>query len=155
MKVKLNRYLKKHNINYVEYNHQAVFTVEESRDLKKEIPGLHCKTLFLKDNFGKFYLFGLPGEKKLDSRKFRKLVGAKKIRFGTKEELKSEVDLVPGSVSIFGVVNSDTVVLVLDKEVWDAKKVGFHPNLNTSTLVLEHEDLKKFYDSLRNKKYIR
>jgi len=32
--------------------------------------------------------------------------------------------------------------------------VGFHPNQNTSTLVLKHEDLKKFYDSLDNGKEI-
>ena len=32
--------------------------------------------------------------------------------------------------------------------------VGFHPNINTSTLELKHEDLKKFYDSLKAEKYI-
>ena len=149
MDKKLERYLKTHDVEYNEYKHDAVFTVEESKKLKKDLPGLHCKTLFLKGNKGNFYLVGLPADKRLDSKNLRKHLGVKKVRFGTPEELKKEVNLVPGSVSIFGIVNvKGNVLLVLDKEVWDAKEVGFHPNINTSTLVLKHEDLKKFYDSL-------
>ena len=153
MDEKLKNYLKKHGILYKEYQHPAVFTVQESRKLKKKIPGLHCKTLFLKDNFGKFYLVGMPAEKMLDSKIFRNLLGIKKVRFGSPEELKTIIGLVPGGVSIFGMVNAKKgVVLVLDKEVWSAESIGFHPNVNTSTLVLKHKDLKKFYDSLNCEK---
>ena len=149
MDKKLEKYMKTHDVEYNEYKHDAVFTVEESKKLKKDLPGLHCKTLFLKDNKGNFYLVGLPANKRLDIKNLRKHLGVKKVRFGTPEELKKEINLVPGSVSIFGMVNvKGNVLLVLDKEVWDAKEIGFHPNINTSTLVLKHEDLKKFYDSL-------
>lgn len=153
MDKKLENYLKKHGIRFKEYEHSAVSTVEESRKLKNDIPGLHCKTLFLKDDSGKFYLVGLPAEKRLDSKIFRKLLGIKKVRFGSPEELKNITELVPGSVSIFGMVNAKKrSVLVLDGEVFSAKSVGFHPNINTSTIVLKHKDLKKFYDSLNCKK---
>jgi len=156
MESKLEGYLHKFQIEYVEHNHPAVFTVEESKKLKENIPGLHCKTLFLKDNNNNFYLLGMPAEKKLDSKKFREIFSLKKIRFATEEELKKQVNLLPGSVSIFGIIyaEKENVVLVLDKEVWSAKSVGFHPNVNTSTLELKHVDLKKFYDSLSNKKKI-
>ena len=152
----LEKYLKEHDIKYIEHKHPAVFTVEESKNIKKTIPGLHCKCLFLKDNKGKYYLIGLPSDKRLDSKKFRWSIKAKKARFGTVEELKEEVNLTPGSVSIFGAIyiKGDEVKLILDKEVWLAKTTGFHPNVNTSTLEISHEELEKFYNSLKCDKEI-
>ena len=156
MDKKLKSYLDKHKVNYIIHKHKAVFTVEESKELKKKIPGLHCKTLFLKDSNGLFYLIGMPAEKRLDSKGFRKYVGAKKVRFGTAEELKKEVNLAPGSVSIFGsiYIKDKNTGLIIDKEVWQADRVGFHPNINTMTLEMSCENLKKFYNSLDCEKEI-
>jgi len=156
MDKKLEKYLKDNGIKYKEYEHAAVFTVEDSKNLKSEIPGLHCKTLFLKDNKGKFYLVGMAANKRLDSKVFRKLLGIKKIRFGSPEELKSHTKLTPGSVSILGIVNvkDKNVSLILDEEVYESDSSGFHPNINTSTIVIERKDLKIFYDSLKCEKHI-
>jgi len=152
----LEKYLDKYNVKYVEHKHKAVFTVEESKELKKEIPGLHCKCLFLKDSKGKFYLIGMPGEKRLDSKKFREKIGAKKVRFGTAKELKEKINLVPGSVSVFGAIyiKNQSTKLIIDKEVWRAERVGFHPNVNTATLELSHDNLEKFYNSLECEKEV-
>ena len=156
MDKELKKYLDKNNIKYKIHKHKAVFTVEESRDLKKKIPGLHCKTLFLKDSNRIYYLICMPAEKRLDNKKFRDLIEAKKVRFGTEEELKEKVNLIPGSVSIFGAIYiKDTKTkLIINKEVWLADKVGFHPNINISTLEINHEDLEKFYNSLKCEKEI-
>ena len=32
--------------------HEALFTVEQSRELRGDLPGGHCKSLFLKDKKG-------------------------------------------------------------------------------------------------------
>src|SRR3989344_3877964 len=119
MDIKLKNYLKLHSISYIGHEHEAVFTVEESRKLKS-------------------------------------LLEIKKLNFGSPEELKEKLNLTPGSVSIFGMINSkdSEVVLLIDKEVWDAEKTGFHPNINTSTLELNHEDLEKYYNSLSGEKSI-
>ncbi|MCH7568165.1 MAG: hypothetical protein IIA87_01975 [Nanoarchaeota archaeon] len=150
MERKLKNYLEKNNVKYVLHKHPAVFTVKESKRLKKNIPGLNCKTLFLKDNKRKFYLVGMPADKRLDNKKLRAHLNIRKIRFGTVEELKDKVNLTPGSVSIFGMIyiNSYNIKLILDKEVWESDVVGFHPNINTETLEIKHEDLEKFYNSL-------
>jgi Ala-tRNA(Pro) deacylase len=156
MDPKLLTYLKDHNLQFIEHKHEAVFTVEESKKLKQKIPGLHCKCLFLKDEKKKFYLIALPAEKRLDIKKLQLLLQVKKINFGSPEELKEKLNLTPGSVSIFGMINSNNfeVILILDKEVWDAEKTGFHPNINTSTLELNHSSLEKFYNSIAGEKKI-
>ena len=156
MDQKLKKYLDMYGVEYISHEHRAVYTVEESKDLKKEIPGLHCKCLFLKDSKGKFYLVGMSAEKRLDSKNFRKIIKAKKVRFGTVDELKEKVNLTPGSVSIFGAINieDEKTKLIIDKQVWLAKTTGFHPNINTSTLELTHVNLEKFYNSLKCDKEI-
>ena len=91
--------------------------------------------------------------KRLDLKALRERLNAKKkITFGSPEELKGHLNLTPGSVSIFGMIYSKDVELIIDREVWDSEKVGFHPNTNTATLELEHEDLKRFYDLIKSEK---
>ena len=160
MDSKLNSYLSKYKIQYEEFKHSAVFTVEDSHKIgkegKKEIPGLHCKCLFLKSDRRGLYLIGMPAVKRLDMKSLRKKLGVRKLHFASELELFEKLKLKPGSVSIFGLINNNEkdVVLILDKEVWDAKEVGFHPNQNTATLVLEHEDLEKYFNSLENEKEV-
>lgn len=150
----LNAYLEKHNIKYKIYEHKAVFTVEEAVKIKEKIPAQHAKCLFLKSQSNKFYLVAMNAFKKLNTNLLQKYLHVKKLRFASPEELKQELNLTPGSVSIFGMIYTDSVTLILDKEVWQADKVGFHPNINTATLVIDHENLGIFYNSLSTQKII-
>lgn len=150
----LKSYLEKHNIEYKIYPHKAVFTVAESKSIKEKIPGKHTKCLFLKDENDNFYLVAIPAEKRLDTKLLRKKFNLKELNFASPEELKKELNLTPGSVSIFGMIHSKSVFLIIDKELWNSKKVGFHPNINTSTLVLDHKNLEKFFNMIESKKEI-
>ena len=153
---KLKEYLDKNSVNYVLHRHSAVFTVAESSGNEEinKIPGLRCKTLFLKDESGIFYLVGMPGAKRLDIKKLEKHLSVKKLRFASEEELEREIKLKAGSVSIFGAINSSSVMLIIDKDVWSAITVCFHPNINTETLEIKHENLERYYRSLVNRKEI-
>ena len=156
MEEKLEKYLLRHNIGYVLHRHKAVFTVKES---KKEpdiisIPGLRTKSLFLRDKEKNFYLVCLPGEKRLDMKNLREKLKVKELHFASPEELKYHLDLTPGSVSIFGMINAKNVTLIIDEDVWEAEKTGFHPNINTATLEIDKEQLRKFVHSLNCKHII-
>ena len=74
------------------------------------------------------------------------------LHFASPEGLKKELNLTPGSVSIFGMIYAKNVYLIIDKELWQADEVSFHPNINTSTIVLNHQNLEKFYNTLTTKK---
>ena len=92
---------------------------------------------------------------KLNAQNLKRNVNAKgKLSFASAEELKEHLHLEPGHVSIFGMIYSKGVKLVLDKRIWKAPIVGFHPNVNTATLELTHESFKKFFDSLECEKEI-
>jgi len=147
----LENYLKDHDIKYDLYKHPPVFTVEESSRLIKNIPGLRTKSLFLKDERGNFYLACLPAHKRLDIKSLKKKISKGKIQFASPEELKSHLNLVPGSVSLFGMIYSSSVILLIDKDVWEADYAGFHPNVNTATIVLDNKNIKKFVSTLKCK----
>ena len=154
MEKKLKEYLEKCNIEYKTHEHPTVFTVAESKELKKNIPGLHTKCLFLKDDREFFYLVCMPGEKRLDIKSLRSRLGAKKLHFASPEELKAELNVTPGSVSVFCMIYAKKTKLILDEEIWNAPIANFHPNINTATLELNHDNFKKFYDSIKKEKEI-
>lgn len=150
----LKKYLSANGIEYKIHEHPAIFTVEESRKLIKDKPYFHSKSLFLKDENGNFYLVSMNAYKRLDIKLLKKHLNAKKLNFASPEELKQELNLTPGSVSIFGMIYAKNTNMIVDKELWNAKFVGFHPNINTETLEISHENLEKFYNSLKCKKEI-
>ena len=152
----LKFYLENLGITYKKHEHPAVFTVKESRKIKSQFPALGTKSLFLKSDKGNFYLVCMPGEKRLNIKKLRKSLKERKLHFASSEELNEYLNVTPGSVSIFCTIhaNSTNLHLLVDKEVWFADSVGFHPNINTSTLEVSHSDLEKFYNSLKIKKQI-
>ncbi|MCA9485735.1 MAG: prolyl-tRNA synthetase associated domain-containing protein [Nanoarchaeota archaeon] len=154
MEPKLKSYLEKNKISYMEHKHLAVFTVEEAKKIKDKLPTFfHTKNLFLKDEDKNYFLVCMDAYKKLDIKILKQeLEAKKKLSFCSPEILKEKLNLTPGSVSIFGMINASpgSVKLIIDKEVWDAEKVGFHPNINTATLELTHENLKKFVETLEN-----
>ncbi|MCL5427657.1 MAG: prolyl-tRNA synthetase associated domain-containing protein [Candidatus Marsarchaeota archaeon] len=144
----LKEYLDRFDVHYKLHEHKAVFTVGESGFLRSIIPGMHTKNLFLKDDHGQFYLVCMDGDRRLDMKALGKRLGAGKLHFGSGSELKSRLNLAPGSVSIFGMIYAKGTTLIVDRRVWNAETVSFHPNINTETLELQHMDLEKFYNSL-------
>ncbi len=153
---KLKAFLMKHNITYTYHPHKPIFTVDEAKDIKNNIPGLHTKNLFLKENkSGHFFLVSMNGFKRLDIKELQKKLEVKKLSFGSPEELYTELKVKPGHCSIFCMIHAKTCQLIIDKEVWDAKEFGFHPNKNNATLVINHLNLKKYLRSIKfDKKYI-
>ena len=156
MNVQLKEYLAKNGIKYKIHEHPAVFTVAESKGIEaiQKIPGMRSKNLFLRDEKHNFYLVCMPGEKRLNIRHLEKKLSVKKLNFASPEDLKLELNLTPGSVSIFAMINAKSTKLIIDQEIWNAKITGFHPNINTATLEIQHEDFTKFVNSLKCSKEI-
>src|SRR3989338_3335329 len=121
----LKSYLEKNKIEYKVYKHTAVFTVEQSKNIKAKIPGRHTKCLFLKDEKDRFYLVALPAEKRLNIKYLKNKFKIKDLHFASPEGLKKELNLTPGSVSIFGMIYAKNVYLIIDKELWQADEVSF------------------------------
>jgi Ala-tRNA(Pro) deacylase len=151
--IDLEEWLNQNQIEYIIHKHPAVYTVEEAQIHCGHIPGLHCKNLFLTDpKKKKFYLLTLPAQKKMKINEIRQNIGAKKLSFAKPDQLKIYLGLDPGAVSPFGLVNDkeNITTYFVDKQVWDADHVCFHPNVNTATLELVKEAFQKAIKATNN-----
>lgn len=149
-----DQYLTSHGIAFTRHEHPALFTCEDSEKYELKLPGLHCKTLFVKNKkTGEYFLVILPAEKRFDRNIISNYVGTKDLTFGSAEEMKEKINLTPGSVSPFGLLNNtkNDVALFIDEDVYNADIVGFHPNINTATLTLTKENFHKFLNTLPQK----
>ena len=138
------------NIKYDIVNHPAVFTTDEADKYIEGMDGVPSKTMFLAGKKDKnFYLFVLNDTKRLDIKKLNNLIGDK-LHFGKEDDLKQKMNLVPGMVSIFGLLNNKDhdIKVFIDKAITYENKITFHPNDNTTTMFISVNDMYKFLNTL-------
>ena len=130
--------------------HPPFYTVEEGRPWHDKIPGLHCKNLFIKDKKGGLWLVVLPADKRADLGRLEKQLGAPRFSFGRAELLQEVLELTPGSVTPFGLMNDRDrrVTVVLDQDMLDAELVNYHPLHNAASTTLRSADLLRFVQAL-------
>ena len=119
-------------------DHAPVYTVEEARALRGEIPGGHCKNLFLKDDKGNIWLIVCLEEAQVDLKAAPAKIGSRRLSFGKPELLREVLGVEPGSVTPFGLIN-DTgrrVNVVLDAAMMAHELLNYHPLQNTATTTI-------------------
>lgn len=128
------------------YHHRPIFTVAEGEDLKKSIPGLHCRNLFLRDRRKAMFLVVAANETKIDLRALQDRLGCDRLSFGSPERLWDMLGVRPGSVCPFAIINDRQaqVRIILDASMMQADHVAYHPLENTMSVVLTPDDLLKF-----------
>ena len=133
-------------ISYELHHHEAVFTVEESRKVDAQIPGTHCRNLFLRDKKKKMHLVVLPNDYNVDMKKLQPVIGSDRLSFGSPDRLWTYLGVRPGSVCPFSVINDTegAVQVILEESMMQAKTVNYHPLLNTMTVSLSPQDLLVF-----------
>lgn len=148
--MEIYQFLETHGIEYERHNHPPVFTCEDVNRLVPPLPGLKTKNLFICDNKGnQHFLVTVPDEKSVDLKSLGDALAVKKLRFASADRLATHLKLEPGAVTILGVVNDDArnVNVVVDKAIWEADALQCHPLVNTATLVISLDNLRKFLDA--------
>ena len=73
--------LNKKNYNITVHQHDALFTVEDSRKLRGKIGGSHSKNLFLKNKKNEFFLLSCEEGDKVDLKKISKSLELGNVSF--------------------------------------------------------------------------
>ena len=138
-------YLDKLGIEAVLHRHPAVFTVEESALHTGHLPGAHTKNLFLEDKSGGLWLVTCLDHQPVKVNALARFLGAPRVSFASAERLREVLGVEPGSVTPLALVN-DAGLRV--RPVWDKKLLAHdllnvHPLVNTGTVALGPEDLRK------------
>ena len=128
-------------------SHPPLFTVEDSKVLRGQIPGGHTKNLFLKDKKGNLFLVVAEEDAALDLKRIHETIGAAgRVSFGSAELLGEVWGVEPGSVTPFGAINDpdNRVAVVLDEALMRHEVLNHHPLVNTQTVSIRRDDLVAF-----------
>lgn len=127
--------------------HPPLFTVEQSKQLRGELPGGHTKNLFLKDKKDRMWLVTAEEDRSIDLKALGPVLGAQgRVSFGSAERLMRHLGVEPGAVTPFGLVNDveRVVNFVLDEGLLRFAVLNFHPLTNAATTAIGREEFLRF-----------
>ena len=145
--------LNKLEIEYQIFEHPPLDTIEIALKYWKDIDAVHCKNLFFRNHKGKkHYLVIIKDTTPFSIHSLEKKLKQGKLSFASEKRLMKYLGVIPGSVSPFGLINDNEhhVHLFIDKQLHKAKKISFHPNDNTASLVLNYGDFIHYLNSMGN-----
>ena len=138
--------LDKLGVSYQRIDHEAAMTMEACAAVDEALEATICKNLMLCNRQNtEFYLLLIPGDKPFKTKELSKQIESSRLSFAAPEYMLEFLDITPGSLSVFGLMNDqeNRVQLLIDADVLKGEYIGFHPCINTSSLRLKTADLVK------------
>lgn len=131
-------------IEFEHIDHPAAETIAACDKINSVLGISICKNLFLCNRQKtEFYLLMLPGNKPFKTKELSSQLGIARLSFADFEYMKKFLDILPGSVSVMGLMNDkeNRVRLLVDTDLLKSEFIGCHPCVNTSTLKIRTEDI--------------
>ena len=146
----LFRRLAEMGIDYRSVSHAPLFTVEQSKELRGELPGGHTKNLFLRNKKGAMWLVTCLEDREIDLKALADLLGAGRLSFGRPERLMRFLGVIPGAVTPLAVINDrlKQVEFAIDSALLKHDPVNVHPLTNDMTVALSPLDLLRFLEAV-------
>ena len=137
-------YLDALQIPYYRVDHKAANTMEACAEIDAVLDVEICKNLFLCNRQKTtFYLLLMPANKPFKTKELSVQIKSARLSFADATDMERYLDLLPGSVSVLGLMNDTehAVTLLIDRDLCDAEYIGCHPCVSTSSLKLKLSDL--------------
>jgi len=149
----LYQFLAHIHIEYIRFDHPPVYTCEQASLELPNAPGAKIKNLLLSSpETGRLYLLVAAQDKRIHFKKLAKLMGEKKLRFASPENLLEFLGVEQGAVTLLGIINDseEKVTLLMDSDLKKADALQCHPLVNTATLVILGQDVTRFLTLLNH-----
>jgi Ala-tRNA(Pro) deacylase len=136
-------------IAFVNHNHAPLFTVEEARGIRGDLPGCHTKNLFVRDKKQRMWLLVCEQDTEVRLREVEGVIGSKRLSFGSPKRLMHYLGVIPGAVNPFAIMNdrNRAVQVVLDRNILEHEPLNFHPLDNAMTTAVSADDFLRFLDA--------
>lgn len=135
---KIIELLKKKNIKFSIFEHEPVYTSEQAAKIRGSSLKQGAKALiFVAD--GKPVMFVVPGDKRVDVKKFKISYGIKDLRMATPGEVEIITSGVKvGAVHPFG--NIYGLPVYVDKSLGRSQEIIFNAGLHTKSIKMRYQD---------------
>ncbi|CAH9091990.1 unnamed protein product [Cuscuta epithymum] len=151
-KEQLMTYLKELQIDFEQYEHPVVLTVEAQEKYVGHLNGALSKNLFLKDKKHRFYIVSALADTRIDLKILAQRLGLGKggLRMAPEDSLTEILQVPLGCVTPFALYNESArgVSLLLDQGLRIKERCFFHPLSNDVTIAINTSGLDKFLSSI-------
>lgn len=131
-------------IEYHRVDHDYANTIEDCHEIEATLGCSICKNLLLTNRqMTDLYLLLMPGDKPFKTKTLSKQIGSARLSFASAEQMLKYLDITPGSLSIWGLVNDkkNRVQLLIDKDLLKDEYIGCHPCINSSSIRIKTQDM--------------
>lgn len=132
--------LKKHAVSFTVSDHEPVKTSEEAAKVRGVPVSTGAKAILMYAD-GKPIMVVVPGDKKIDIKRFKSLYGIRDLRMATPDEVKRVTGVEIGAVPPFGHIFS--IPLYMDHHVKDNERIYFNPGRHDKTIAMNSHDLER------------
>lgn len=148
IEAEITDFLDAQGVAFTLHRHPPLFTVEDSQDLRGDLPGLHVKNMFLKDKKGGLWLVTCLEDRRIKIRDLEKALGAPKMSFAKPDVMADAIGVAPGAVTPLAALNdreAHAVTVVVDQSLVDQDPLNCHPLHNEATVALSWAGLARFF----------
>ncbi len=129
--------LKQHAVQYEVLSHDPVYTSAQAATIRGMELHAGAKSLLLKTPDG-FVLAILPGDAKLDSKKLKKVLGVKDLRFAKPEEVKEQMGCEIGAC--YPIASIANLRAVMDPSLGENEIIFFNPGVHDRSIKMKFSD---------------
>lgn len=147
----LEQRLRQIGVGFERFDHEPVYTCDDvARIVPARAGGIQTKNLFVRDKKGqRHWLVVTDCSRSVDLKALAPVIGADHLSLGSADRLANHLGVTPGSVTLLALVNDPEhrVAVVIDRDVWNAPAWRCHPLVNTATLVILQEGIRRFLEA--------
>jgi len=134
--------LRSAGVAFTQMQHRPVFTSAEAAEVRGTALHSGAKALILKGE-DSFLMVVIPADLALDSNAVRKLLGTKRLRFASKEEVVEITGgLTPGSIPPFG--NLFNLPTICDERLAENERINFNAASHSDSIQMAYTDYAAF-----------
>lgn len=140
-------------IPYKLYMHPEARTMEDCQGIGADVGAAHFKNLFLTNRACTvFYLVLLRADKKFHTGAVSRQLGTERLCFGTPEQLKERLGLLPGAVTPLALINNrdQSVSVAIDRDIMAHAMLCMHPLVSSASVAISRMDLVRFLQACGN-----
>jgi len=134
---KIKKLLDENGITYRLFEHEPVFTSEQAAKVRNTKMCQGAKAIIFKADDNPL-LVVVPGDRRVDSKVFKKLYHIKDLRLLTADEVKELTGLEIGAIPPFG--SQMSLKTYCDQKVFENEEVVFNAGAHTKSIKMKSKD---------------
>jgi len=145
----IQKLLKENDIQYREFHHKPVRTSQEADDVRPDFTMQQgAKAIIIKARIGKgkkFVMLVLPGDKRIDSKKTKKMLNCKSFSFASEDEVIEITNgVIPGGVPPFG--NLFDLPVYIDPTLSENETIIFNAGDRSVSIAMKYRDYERIVE---------